>query len=314
MRLPRLAYEHLLLLILAIIGLGLAWMLARDNAAPCLELCYDLHTSMVDGTALAPYRWRVLSAGLAQALTLADTPRAVQFAYEVAHALLFPLALLFAYRWLHKFAAPLFAFVGVLLLAVLMPLGMIPYGISLYSVVELVIVAWGLSLLPNDDWRARLTLAVLVLLGALNRETTALVLVAAYGAWMLPRWRERAVFAWGVLYAGLMAVIYVALRRTLGDAPPMYPLNELWTFNTTGMWAAEAIVRNALISPIWILGAAGFRIASLPLKRLALVLLVYIPPTLIFGVWAETRLQWTLWLIAAAWVVVWFQRLTRLPR
>lgn len=311
MRLPKLTYEHLLLLILVMIGLGLAWLLARDNAASCLELCYELHAGMVEGTALAPYRWRLLSAGIAQALTLADTPRAVQFAYEVAHVFMFPLALLFAYRWLRKVAAPLFAFVGVLLMAILMPLGMIPYGISLYSVVELVIVAWGLSLLANERINARITFAALVILGALNRETTALVLVAAYGAWLLPRWRERAVFAWGVLYAGLTAAIYVALRRALGDAPPMYPLDELWTFNTTGMWAAEAIVRNALISPIWILGAAGFRYAPPPLRRLALVLLVYLPPMAIFGVWAETRLQWTVWLIAAAWAAVWFQRIAR---
>jgi len=304
------ARDRLLLVILMLVGLALAWFHADANAN-CTTTCAALHNSVLDGTALAPYRWRVLSAWLAEAFVLIDNPVAVQFAYAIAHVFVFPLAMLMTYRWLRMVAPAVFAFAACLLLAWLMTLGMKPYGISLYSAVELVLVGWGLSLLPNDHWRARLTLAGIVLLGALNRETTALVLVAAYGAWLLPRWRERRVQAWGVLYAALFVGVYGALRLALGDAPLVNSLDHLWTYNTDGLRLSDALVRNALIAPIWLLGIAGWRVASPELRRLALVLLVYLPPMILFGIWSETRLQWTIWLIAAAWATVWLQRLAR---
>lgn len=107
-------------------------------------ICYDIHESILNHTADAPYRYRVLSPLLVQALERDNSEAGVINAYVLFHALLFPLLYTGLYVWLRKWLNEDRALLGVFIFTAFLPLAFQIYLSSPWATLELVLLVWGL--------------------------------------------------------------------------------------------------------------------------------------------------------------------------
>lgn len=250
------------------------------NIVLCDRWCIDTHAAIINGTAEAPYRYRILGAWIAQAL-----PGDVTQKYIAAHILILPVMFFALYRWVLKSTGRrLFAYIGILLFIVYLPLFFEWYAISLYSSIEVVLLALALT-----SPRPGIRYAFLVVFASLNRETGGLLLVLVYFAWNLNQIPLRLNLFWTGLYSCLWVSIFVGLRLLLGDAPYY---SEIWSRNTTDARVmSEIVLHNALMLPLWLLMLLGWRQVETRLRRVVVFMTVpYIGLLAFFAVWNEVRL------------------------
>lgn len=127
--------------------------------------------------------------------------------------------------------------------------------------------------------------ALLVIVGTANREVTGLLLVLA---WLGLRPRE---WRWGFIFAALALATYATIDFGVGNQPNTYTLASVWRENTTPRYFTAAVIYNALLSPLWLAGAASWRKSAPALRRLALTVIpVYLALWFGLAVWQEARL------------------------
>lgn len=271
--------------ILMIAGLLSAVYFLKTVYPSCAVECYSLHQQIINGSAGSPYRYRVLSAGMAELVArfIPVAPMAANAAaYTALHIIALPIMLVMLYQWLKRFVSDDRALVGSLIMAVLLPLGFQNYGLSLYTPLEIIFFLAGLLTAPRN----RVVYGVLVALATINRET-GFILVMAY--FVLSNWNWRTTAVYGLIWLG----VFVGLRAILGDAPPVGTPADWWA-NNTGYWLPTAILNNLFIAPIWIVALVNLRTAPRSLRWLMLICLVYVPLIAVFGQWHEIRLQFVL--------------------
>lgn len=257
-------------------------------ASDCGAFCVAQHESVLNGTADAPLRYRILMPFIVDRMF----PEPLT-AYALAHLIALPALCVVLFYWLKRSTTALLALVGVMALMLYLPLMFRVYAISLYNPVELILLCAAL-LIRRGGWG----MLALVVIGAFNRETTALLILGGYAALNFDalRRREAQAWRWLVVYAVTFAAIYAGLRLALGPAPEMVTVADAWQGNTGGGWHTEtAAVNHLLLLPLWLLALAGWHDAPDAQKRLALVSLPYIALFLIFGFWNEIRLMMPLW-------------------
>lgn len=296
-----------LLPLFLIVCIGLILTFYYMNTVYPLNLTFGLpmHNQIIEGTAPSPYRYRILAAGLVQPLnayfshTLTE-PAAHVAAYVIGHAVAFPLMLLTLYAWLARWFRPMLALNGVLLTAVLIPIVFQDYAISLYNILEVAFFSLALLLMSRETISKRgVLLAILVVLATLNRETAILIPLAHV---TLYRTRH---MAFSALLIGLWVVVYGGLRLALGPAPDLITVSEIWYKNTGGSgYVVSSWIKNqALLVPLWLLAAVGYRYAAEPLRRLGWLIPLYVGLFLVFALWHEVRLLLILFPIALPYAV-----------
>lgn len=134
-----------------------------------------------------------------------------------------------------------------------------------------------------------------VIILAANR-ITGVFLVIAY--WLV-MWGQltRARITWGVLYALLWGVVTAAVRWWVGSGENPHTLTYIWQYNL-GTWGASVFALIALLSAWWLLLPRAIWQSRGYVTRLLILVLVYMVPFAVFGVWHETRLL--LWVVPIA--------------
>lgn len=258
------------------------------NIVLCDAWCVETHLAIIDGTAEAPYRYRILGAHLADLF-----PGDVVQKYTAAHILILPIMCFALYQWTRKATpGPLLAYVGLLLFLLYMPLFFEWYAISIYSSIEVILLALAL-LAPRPGIRY----ALLVVIASLNRETGGLFLVLIFFGWNYGEIPLRRNLFWSGLYVVIWLAIFIGLRLVLGDAPYY---SEIASRNTSDpRVTSEIILHNALLLPLWLLLFVGWSKGERPLRRAFIVMtLPYLVLLAFFAVWNEVRLWMPVFTVA----------------
>ena len=285
----------------------LAYIYFRQVDRPYLVERLELHGQIVQGTAEAPYRYRVLAPLMGEALTRglsAVLPR--DRAFLLAYALYDLAAILLLFEVLRRYLREWFsneqALIGVLFAAATMPVALRDHYFQPWSLLEAGLFTAGLLCI----YRRRLwTLALIVGLASLTKETAVFIPLAFLfanvsvgGAGESGRMPVRRAALLFVGYCAIWAVVFFGLRAVLGGARPAITLSETFSRNTTSAVTLRAIIRGGLLfGAFWIFAVAGFRRAPEFVRRVSIVALPYLAAIFVWGMWHEVRLLMPLYAI-----------------
>lgn len=280
----------IVLLIIAFVGFICAYQYIQTIGVQCEHHCAEMYQDTRAGTIDSPYRYRILPAWLIAPLVGDGSPPSVTLAYGLAHVVALPAMFLVLFAWLRVWLDETRALAGVLVVAALFPIMVQVWGIALYTPIEVICLCVGLLLLRTQPRGWTPLFALVIVVGTLNRET-AVLLPLAYAVTQVDH-RRRAGYGWRLaLFGATWAGVYAALRLSLGAAPDSVTVAETWTLNTGGGWhMVMAVLKHALFVPLWIAYAVHVRTAPPFLKRLLLVIIVYLALFAVFALWHEVRL------------------------
>lgn len=283
--------KQIILLVISA-SLALWYMHFREIDIPRRAERQQLHGEIVARTAPSPYRYRVLVPYSAQALSKVLTiplgpDRAFIFAYGLLEMLFMLLLSLALCRYLQRFFSPLAALVGVLLGQISMVVALRDHYFQPWSLANAAFFALAALFLSHSRLGA---FALVVLVSAFNRETSALI-PFMYPAVMAGkrRWGRLALesFLLFVLWAGA----YLAVRDFQGAGPSLYGISDVLSKNLAPrnlLFFAANMVLFLGVGWVYLLG--GFRAAPAFVRRLALIVPLYLVPIGLLGVWKEVRL------------------------
>jgi len=255
----------------ALVGLsvGLAYMYMV--AGQCPAWCADMHAGILSGSVEAPFRYRVMGAWVAEVFT-----GGVAIQYALAHLVIAPLAFMAVGAWLREFGDERHAVIGCMVLASVFLTAYRVWGIALYSLIEVGLLAAGLLYMRRRG--ADVGYVLLVLVAGINRETTAvlLVLVAAGSG-----------RAW-VPSALAMAAVFVGLRLALGDGTVGQSILSVWAQNLVPSRMLAAVFNHLALVPFAVLAWMGR--SAVDARLAAVVCVPYVIIVMVFGFYDETRL------------------------
>lgn len=246
----------------------------------------ELHAAILRHEAPAPYQYRILQPVMvdliSRLLGLPGNPRAFVIAYALIRLLCIWATCIAFYLFLASHLNAAGAALGVAMLAALIPFTYQRYYYQPSSIMELACFAIGLLCIARGGW---LWLTVIVVVGALNRETMVFLPVL----WVLWWWPPSLRRDWG-------AVVALA-----GGGAVFLLLRALWptTANLSADWQgyvhhnladARGSVDVALMTLPWL--AWGFCPHSGPAARFRRLMLFYVlwtPFHFLFARWAEVR-------------------------
>ncbi len=251
------------------------------NAAN-LQALPQWHVDMITGCAPAPNQFRPLTPWLAEGIRLVIPGQSLFYAYMLLRGIVTGVGLFAFDRYLRAWFTPAAAAAGALALAAIIPF-------TYYRVVQesdplnlLVIVLAFLFLARGRD----LWLLPLVLVGTLNRETTAMI-PAVY---LLARWREqpaRQVIWRTALLAACWAAVYfglVALYRWRA----YYCETVMWPRNTAAFLPTLQVIM--VYGALWVLAVLGAKRGPLMLRRAIWLVPPYIALHYVIAMVNEVRL------------------------
>jgi hypothetical protein len=260
----------------------------------------DLHQQIIAGTAIAPYRYRVLvpyiAEGMSRALAIRLPPQAsFQLAYGLLDVLTVTLCLGALYRYLCLWTSPGAALLALALFSALAQVGFRDHYFQPWSFLEAGVMALMLFYAARRRFVAMFVTAVVA---SLNRETGLFAILAAgFAVWPEGRrWIVGSIGAWAVIYAGL--------RVALGLTEYVSTVHGNFVANVTPNALLRMAVNVTLVAglPAWLAYRAR-DVAPAFLRRALLVVPLYLAVVVIFSVWAEVRVLMTiapiLWPLAA---------------
>ncbi len=285
----------LIISVSAVIAHGYFSRVDEPNFEPRLRL----HSQIITGTAPSPYRYRVLVPFAVEALRGALSPvLPIKTSFLMAYAIYDLLAIAFLlaslFFWLRTWFNGEQALVGVLFVAGTMPIALQNHYFQPWSLLEagLFTVAC-LAIHRERYW----LLAGLVALAALNRETAVFIPLAFMLVIDMKTLLEaRGSSCWKpiVLFGGLFliwAVVFWGTRHYLGSAAPVETIEQLLTWNTTEDSLFLTFANGSrFLGGFWVFALFGLKYAPRFIRRLALIIPLYLIAILVWGVWYEVRL------------------------
>lgn len=268
-------------LVLVYLGLGVVSGLLWARLADLPRLP-SWHAEMVGGYAAAPNQYRPLTPWVAQLLRWLFPGGSPVAAYLVLRSLVTGITLLSFDRYMRVWFSPPAAAAGAMCLAAIIPFTYfrVVQESDPLNLLVFVLAFWALAV-----GRDRL-LPPLVLVGTLNRETTAL-LPAVY---LLARWREGAaqrVVGMTVVLAGAWALPYAATLVAYGRRA--YYCDVVMFWQNVGSWAGTALLL-ALYGAMWALSLVGARDGPRVLRRALWLLPPYLALHYVIALVWEVRL------------------------
>lgn len=287
-----------------------AYAYVRQVDLPNYEQRLELHKQMVAGTAEAPYRYRILVPFVCEAVTrLFSVALPVKYAFILSYAIFDAAAILFLlmilFAWFRIWFSRDHSLIGLLFIAAVMPMAFRDHYYQPWSLLEPGFFAAGLLAI----YRRRYWLvALLTALATLNRETAVFIPLAFLFSNVdlggSPGVRLAGDKKWLRLCAAyilIWAVVYGALRLSLGGTPHMYTLGGIWAYNTAKhniLYTPENVI--LFLGAFWAFAAMGYRYAPVFLKRVAPVIPLYLLTILVLGAWKEVRLLMPLYPLLVA--------------
>lgn len=270
-----------------ILGLALAsvWMMHVQGDGVWAEpsVAERIHQEVIDGTADYPHQYRPLVPLLCEAMTRGGVP--LRLAYLLQRFSFLFLAALVLHEFLRGWLSEEVAFGGVIFFVALWPFSCLGQGFQETDPLNVLVFFVAYALLRSGRY---LWLYPLVLVGMLNRETTALVVLLA-AAVRIDEWRTA---RYWLLVGGLAAVaagVYWGLHHYYG---PREAFTELVTprenvpANLSRVGSLRALV---LFGPFWFLALTGLAAQPAFLRRSAVLVPVFLLVHLGYGLLGETR-------------------------
>src|SRR5262249_54357304 len=208
-------------------------------AKPNLTVRMERHAEIVSGTAVSPYRYRILVPFAAETLTdafarVTSRETAFRLAYRILEPCGIVLALFCLYFWLTEWFSTDQALLGVLFVTTTVPIALQDHDYQPWSVPEVALFTGALiAIRHNRFW----IVAAIVAVATLNRETAVFIPMAyllmnievTLRADQTRKNRTSVLRAVGLFV--IWAAIFIGLRVVRGDAPPLMPLSALFDWN-----------------------------------------------------------------------------------
>jgi hypothetical protein len=281
------------LAILISVATALAYGYFLDVNYRDYERRVELHAAILDGSAPAPYRYRVLVPVACEAISRALAPVTGErwsflLAYGIYEEIAFLLFFLALFRFLRLWSSTGGALMGVLFVGATMTLALRHHYFQPWSILEVALIALGLTAIVQGR---RLALVLIVILASLNRET-GFVLVLAYALAAPGRERTtRPSMGLGMTLFALWGLIFLGLRWALGWQANLHSVSELWAINTAPENLARTLLQvGLLLGPFWAFAAWGYSTAEKELRRLTWWVPAYLVTVLVWGIHHEARL------------------------
>lgn len=295
----------IVLLILLSVAAVVAQVYYTRVIKPNLEVALERNDKIVAGTEVSPYRYRVLvpfvAEGLTRLLSLrTPRPTAFRLSYRILDPCAVVMFVLFLFWWLAEWFPDDQALVGVLFVAATIPIALQDHDFQPWSLPEAALFTGALVAIHRKRFWL---VAAIVALATLNRETAFFIPVAFFlmtvgtRPFEMNRENRGAILRFLILLV-IWAVIFVGLRLARGTAPPLQPLADLFRWNRDPESLRRAVTNWTLfLGAFWIFALLGIRSAPRSLRRLALLIPLYLVTVLIWGVWFEVRLLMTLYAV-----------------
>ncbi len=263
------------------LGLGFVSALVWARIADLARLP-SWHLEMIGGYAPAPNQYRPLTPWLAESLRLLLPGHQVFTAYILLRGLITGLTFYFFDRYLRTWFNPPAAAGGALALAAILPFTYFRV-VQESDPINLLVFVLAFSALAKDR---EFLLLPLILLGTLNRETTALI-PAIY---LLSNWGRRptAQLAWRTAsFAAAWILVYGSLRLGYGHREYYCDL-IMWPLNTATWGPTIHVV--LFFGVMWVLAFLGAKGAPLLLRRSLWLLPPYVALHYVVAMVQEVRL------------------------
>ena len=260
----------------------------------------ELHNQIIEGTALSPYRYRILVPFMAEFLTKAfSNVLSDRISFLLSYVIYDLLAVFFLleilFLWLRTWFSREHALIGILYIASTIPIALRNHYFQPWSLLEAGLFSAALIAIHQKRY---LLLVSLVMLASLNRETAVFIplafLLASLDVRNILKARGKVnwdtILIFGYLFL-LWVVIFLGLRYFRGNAPNTVTMKELLTRNMTEDSLFNMFVNGSLFfGSFWVFICLGFRYAPILIKRIALIVPLYLIIVIVWGVWYEVRL------------------------
>lgn len=238
---------------------------------------------------VAPYKYRILQPALEHLLAPSDTQDTTLFADFILQALLTPVIIVGLWQWLKRWADDTRALIGVLVFTVVNIASYHFYMRAISTTIEIACVVWALVIIGEHKavgyvgftHRPFLAICLLVFIASLNRETGLVIGIIYISELIEYRKHIRLiipVLIWGITTA--------AIHIALGTSD--HVLGVVGTLEYNWQNIADALFTNALLIPLIIAVAIGYRSSPPTLKCLLWVTALYCGAVIIGGAWNET--------------------------
>lgn len=288
---------RLFYMLLFYVSIGCASALIWTRIAALYSLS-GWHASMLSSTAPAPNQYRPLTPWLAEMLRMVLPGHNLFLAYTALRSLVTGSTLFFFDRYLQTWFSPAAATGGTLMLAVVLPFTYLPVVQESDPINLLIFTLAFWAMVKGQD----LLLIPIILIGTLNRETTAMLPAVFFlgnlGVKPIRKLVYKTfilVFCWCLVYGGLR--LFYGQRSYYTDV-------IMWKNNIASL--SPSIQVLLLYGMVWVLSLFGARSGPLLLRRAILLLPFYLALHYIIALVDETRLflPWAPVVIPLAWLIL----------
>jgi hypothetical protein len=264
----------------------------------------DEHVRIIAGNFVSPDQYRILTYELAQLFVDVGVP--IHSAHEIWRVIFTSASLFVFYRFARGWFSPMVSLLGMFMLAAAIPLTYVYYMMQVSDPMNMLVffLAFWAMREERDLW-----LIPLVGVGMFNRESPVMIPVF-YAALRWGReWRS-----WLPLCAGtavLAAAVYFGLRLFYGPKPPCCstdPIAHVITNFTD--WRAYVDALGVLNIALWG-GWIGWKRRPEFLRRLSLIVPVFLIPYLMYGTVRESRYYLPILAIAIPMVLFYLRDVMR---
>jgi len=263
----------------------------------------QLHKQIINGTAPFSYHYRTLvplgaEFLIVRAMTfLPRTPYEKLFlgVYTIYEGMLLVFSLLMLFLWLHYWFPREQALVGLLFVTSVLPISLQEHSFHPWSFLEFGLFAAALNAMVCN--RNRLLMLILAV-AYLNKET-ALFIPLAYIVTKVDirgLLKREPAYDWKPIMMSLLllsecVLIFMTLQLVLGDVPrfaPFYAItNNLSEYNLFRLSKNSSL----FLGFFWVFAVLGFRYAPPFIKRLSMIIPLFMMAVFIWGQWYEVRMM-----------------------
>jgi hypothetical protein len=263
---------------------------------PLFDERIEIHKQIIDGSADSPYRYRVLIPFLAEGFRIALSPHLIQrSAFNLTYAILEWLAIFWTlaalFLWLRIWFTWEQSLVGALFVAGTMSMALQDHFFQPWSLLEAGVFSSSLICIYKKNYW---TLTLLVVLASLNRETAIFIPLTLFFTIdfknILTK-QQLFTILFVIVLIFLSAEIYWVLRYLRGNAPHISTLQEFWAENIKSTSLFNMSINWTLfLGGLWMFAILGYKLTPLFIRKIALIVPIYLITILIWGVWVEVRL------------------------
>lgn len=245
------------------------------------------HNGILNGTANAPERYRVLIPAMVEGpIRLLARVMPYEQAFDRAYAIFYFLAMVSMLWALYAYLSEWFtneqALVGVLLVACTIRITIRQHDWAPGSYLEPGFFSLALLLILRDR---RWWLALLVAVASLSRET-GVFLVLLFVSTAPANWRS----VWAAMgYLAVSGAVFVGVRLVAGDAERYWTLGRVLETNLSQPLLAVFNL-TVFLGAVWLFAVLGFARAPRFTRRAAVVIPIYAAAIAVWGIWWEVRL------------------------